>query len=128
MESQKITFPRHDTSMEKLAKLKPVFDRKSGQGTITAGNSSPLTDGAAAVWVATDDGLARLPNDTPRVRLVDFEMAAVDIFNEGLLMAPVSAVPRLLARNGLTFSDITLWEIHEAFSAQVALPYQSARR
>jgi acetyl-CoA C-acetyltransferase len=112
-------FPRRDTSLEKLSKLKPAFDR-SGQGTITAGNSSPLTDGAAAVWVATDDGLARLPNDTPRVRLVDFEMAAVDIFNEGLLMAPVSAIPRLLARNGLTFDDIALWEIHEAFSAQVA--------
>ena len=51
---------------------------------------------------------------------MDFEMAAVDIFNEGLLMAPVSAIPRLLARNGLTFGDIALWEIHEAFSAQVA--------
>jgi acetyl-CoA C-acetyltransferase len=112
-------FPRRDTSLEKLSRLKPAFDR-SGQGTITAGNSSPLTDGAAAVWVATDDGLARLPNDTPRVRLVDFEIAAVDIFNEGLLMAPVSAIPRLLARNGLTFDDIALWEIHEAFSAQVA--------
>jgi acetyl-CoA C-acetyltransferase len=112
-------FPRRDTSLEKLSRLKPAFDR-SGQGTITAGNSSPLTDGAAAVWVATDDGLARLPNNTPRVRLVDFEIAAVDIFNEGLLMAPVSAIPRLLARNGLTFDDIALWEIHEAFSAQVA--------
>ncbi len=112
-------FPRRDTSLEKLSRLKPAFDR-SGQGTITAGNSSPLTDGAAAVWVATDDGLARLPNDTPRVRLVDFEIAAVDIFNEGLLMAPVSAIPRLLARSGLTFDDIALWEIHEAFSAQVA--------
>jgi acetyl-CoA C-acetyltransferase len=112
-------FPRRDTSLEKLSRLKPAFDR-SGQGTITAGNSSPLTDGAAAVWVATGDGLARLPNDTPRVRLVDFEIAAVDIFTEGLLMAPVSAIPRLLARNGLTFDDIALWEIHEAFSAQVA--------
>ena len=112
-------FPRRDTSMEKLAKLRPAFDRTSGKGTITAGNSSPLTDGAAAIWVATEDGLARLPGDTPRVRLVDFEMAAVDIFTEGLLMAPVSAIPRLLARNGLTFNDIGLWEIHEAFSAQV---------
>jgi acetyl-CoA C-acetyltransferase len=112
-------FPRHDTSMEKLAKLKPAFDRTSGKGTITAGNSSPLTDGAAAIWVATEDGLTRLPGDLPRVRLVDFEMAAVDIFNEGLLMAPVSAIPRLLARNSLTFDDIALWEIHEAFSAQV---------
>jgi len=112
-------FPRRDTSIEKLAKLKPAFDRTSGQGTLTAGNSSPLTDGAAAVWVATDKGLDRLPSATPRVRMVDFEMAAVDIFTEGLLMAPVSAIPRLLDRHGLKFDDIALWEIHEAFSAQV---------
>jgi acetyl-CoA C-acetyltransferase len=112
-------FPRRDTSMEKLARLKPAFDRTSGRGSLTAGNSSPLTDGAAAIWVATDEGLSRLPGETPRVRLVDFEMAAVDIFNEGLLMAPVTAIPRLLARHGLRFEDISLWEIHEAFSAQV---------
>ena len=112
-------FRRRDTSLEKLAKLKPAFDRASGRGTLTAGNSSPRTDGAAAIWVATDEGLARLPSTTPRVRLVDFEMAAVDIFKEGLLMAPVTAIPRLLARHRLTFNDIALWEIHEAFSAQV---------
>ena len=113
-------FPRRDTSLEKLARLKPVFDRVSGRGTITAGNSSPLTDGAAGLWVATDEGLARLPATTPRVRLIDFEMAAIDIFHEGLLMAPVSAIPRLLARHALNYQDIALWEIHEAFSAQVA--------
>ena len=113
-------FPRRDTSLEKLARLKPVFDRVSGRGTITAGNSSPLTDGAAGLWVATDEGLARLPATTPRVRLIDFEMAAIDIFHEGLLMAPVSAIPRLLARHALNYEDIALWEIHEAFSAQVA--------
>ena len=112
-------FPRRDTSMEKLGTLKPVFDRSSGRGTLTAGNSSPLTDGAAAIWVATDEGLGRLPAQIPRVRLVDFEIAAVDIFNEGLLMAPVTAIPRLLARHGLNYDDIALWEIHEAFSAQV---------
>jgi len=112
-------FPRRDTSLEKLAKLKPVFDRLSGRGTLTAGNSSPLTDGAAGIWVATEAGFARLPATLPRVRLVDFEMAAVDIFHEGLLMAPVSAIPRLLARHGLAYEDIALWEIHEAFSAQV---------
>jgi len=113
-------FPRRDTSMEKLAKLRPVFDRASGRGTITAGNSSPLTDGAAGLWVATEQGLARLPAALPRVRMIDFEMAAVDIFHEGLLMAPATAIPRLLARHGLTYEDIALWEIHEAFSAQVA--------
>jgi acetyl-CoA C-acetyltransferase len=112
-------FPRRDTSMEKLARLKPAFDRSSGRGTLTAGNSSPLTDGAAAIWVATDEGLSRMPATTPRVRLKDFEMAAVNIFNEGLLMAPVTAIPRLLARHALKFDDIAFWEIHEAFSAQV---------
>ena len=112
-------FPRRDTSLEKLGKLSPAFDRKSGKGSLTAGNSSPLTDGAAAIWVATGEGLSRLPPETPRARLVDFEIAAVDIFTEGLLMAPVSAIPRLLARHGLTYNDIALWEIHEAFSAQV---------
>ena len=112
-------FPRRDTSMEKLGRLKPVFDRTSGRGTLTAGNSSPLTDGAAGLWVATEEGLGRLPAQLPRARLVDFEIAAVDIFHEGLLMAPVSAIPRLLARHGLTYDDIALWEIHEAFSAQV---------
>jgi acetyl-CoA C-acetyltransferase len=116
---EKDHFPRRDTSMEKLAKLKPVFDRTSGRGTLTAGNSSPLTDGAAAIWVATDDGVNRLPSQLPRARLLDFELAAVDVFHEGLLMAPVSAIPRLLARHGLKYDDIALWEIHEAFSAQV---------
>ncbi len=111
--------PRADSSAEKLATLKPAFDRSSGAGTITAGNASPLTDGAAAVWVASDAGLARLPASRPRVRLVDWELAAVDIFHEGLLMAPAYAIPRLLARRGLALDAIDLWEIHEAFAAQV---------
>jgi len=111
---------RADTSLEKLAKLAPAFDRTSGQGTLTAGNSSPLTDGAAAIWVATAKGLERLPAETPRARLVDYEVSAIDLFNEYLLMAPAYAIPRLLARNGLTYEDIGLWEIHEAFAAQVA--------
>jgi acetyl-CoA C-acetyltransferase len=109
--------PRADSSVEKLASLRPAFDR-SGQGTITAGNASPLTDGAAALWVANDAGASRLP-DRPRARLADWEIAAVDIFHEGLLMAPAYAIPRLLARNGLTLDAIDLWEIHEAFAAQV---------
>ena len=112
-------FPRRDSTLEKLAKLKPAFDRRSGRGTITAGNSSPLTDGAAGIWVASEAGLARLPGHLPRARLVDFETAAVDIFKEGLLMAPVSAIPRLLSRHRLKYADIALWEIHEAFSAQL---------
>ncbi len=115
----KDTIPRADTSLEKLAKLKPVFDTTSGQGTLTAGNSSPLTDGAASIWLADDTGLKRVPENTPRVKLLDWEMAGVDILKDGLLMAPAFAIPRLLARNELTYDSIALWEIHEAFSAQV---------
>ena len=110
--------PRADSTLEKLATLKPAFDRSSA-GTITAGNASPLTDGAAAIWVANEKGLEKLPGNAPRVKLLDYEIAAVDIFNEGLLMAPAYAIPRLLARHGLTLTDIELWEIHEAFAAQV---------
>jgi acetyl-CoA C-acetyltransferase len=117
--SSKDSLPRADTSAERLASLKPAFDRASGKGTITAGNASPLTDGAAGVWVADDEGIARVPAARPRARLVDFELAAVDIFHEGLLMAPAYAIPRLLARNSLTLDAIDLWEIHEAFAAQV---------
>jgi acetyl-CoA C-acetyltransferase len=113
------TLPRKDTSLEKLARLAPAFDRISGRGTLTAGNSSPLTDGAAGLWVASAAGLARLPASTPRVKLVDWEIAAVDFRTEGLLMAPAYAIPRLLARHGLVYADIALWEIHEAFAAQV---------
>ena len=109
--------PRADTSLDKLAKLSPVFDRAGG--TLTAGNSSPLTDGAAACWVATERGLERFAEVPYRARLLDWEVAGVDIERDGLLMAPTLAVPRLLARNGLGYSDIALWEIHEAFAAQV---------
>ena len=111
--------PRADTSPERLAALKPAFDRDSGRGTLTAGNSSPITDGAAGCWVATEAGVARLPEGTPYARLVDYEISAVDLHTEGLLMAPSYGSPRLLARHRLSFSDIALWEIHEAFAAQV---------
>jgi len=114
------TLPRDDTSIEKLAKLAPSFDRSSGRGTLTAGNSSPLTDGAASLWVASQAGLAKLPAGVPKARLVDWEIASIDLRTEGLLMAPAFAIPRLLARNGLSYADIDLWEIHEAFAAQVA--------
>ncbi|MGA0606505.1 acetyl-CoA C-acyltransferase [Phenylobacterium sp. VNQ135] len=119
-ETGRDTTVRGDTSLEKLGKLAPSFDRTSGQGTLTAGNSSPLTDGAAGLWVATEKGLSRLPSELPRVRLVDYEINAVDLHNEYLLMAPAYGIPRLLARHGLTYEDIGLWEIHEAFTAQVA--------
>ena len=113
------TLPRSDSSLEKLARLAPSFDRTSGRGTLTAGNSSPLTDGAAALWVASTAGLAKLPAATPAARLVDWEIAAVDFRTEGLLMAPAFAIPRVLARNGLRLRDIDIWEVHEAFTAQV---------
>lgn len=118
-EVRRDTVTRNGTSLEKLARLPPAFDRTSGKGTLTAGNSSPLTDGAAAIWVASAAGLARLPAQTPRVRLLDWEIAAVDFRVEGLLMAPPYAIPRLLARHRLAYEDIALWEVHEAFAAQV---------
>lgn len=114
------TIPRKDTTLEKLARLPPSFDRTSGQGSLTAGNSSPLTDGAAAIWVASSKGLGRLPDSIPRVKLVDWEIGSVDFRVEGLLMAPAFAIPRLLARHNLNYADIHLWEVHEAFAAQVA--------
>ena len=119
-EVKRDTIPRKDTSLERLARLPPTFDRTSGKGTLTAGNSSPLTDGAAAIWVASSKGLDRLPASTPRVRLVDWEISSLDFRVEGLLMAPAFAIPRLLARHGLAYADIHLWEIHEAFAAQLA--------
>jgi len=108
---------RPDTSLERLAKLPPAFDHTSGRGSLTAGNSTPITDGAAGVWVVSAKGRARLPG-TPSVKLVDFEMCAVDYKTDGLLMAPCFGIPRLLDRHGLGFGDIDLWEIHEAFAAQ----------
>jgi acetyl-CoA C-acetyltransferase len=110
-------FPRKDTSVEKLAKLKPSFDTKAG--TLTAGNSSPLTDGAAGIFVASEEGLKQLPAGTPVVELVDYEACAVDSREYGLLMAPSFGMPRLLERNGLKYEDVALYEIHEAFASQV---------
>jgi acetyl-CoA C-acetyltransferase len=111
---------RADTTLEKLATLKPAFDKKSGQGTLTAGNSTPLTDGASAVLLASEEW-AKRHNLPVLAYLVDGETAAVDFVGkkEGLLMAPAYAVPRLLARNGLTLQDFDFYEIHEAFAGQV---------
>lgn len=109
---------RPDTSLDKLATLKPAFDRKSGLGTLTAGNSTPLTDGASAMLLAAPDW-ARAEGHDVLADLVDAEVSAVDfIGGEGLLMAPTVAVARLLSRNGLTLADFDLFEIHEAFAAQ----------
>jgi acetyl-CoA C-acetyltransferase len=110
---------RADTSVEKLAKLKPVFGKGEG-ATMTAGNSTPLTDGAAAVLLGSDEWAAahRLP---VLAHVVDAEAAAVDFVHggDGLLTAPVFAVPRLLERNGLTLQDFDFYEIHEAFASTV---------
>lgn len=110
--------PRPDTSLNKLASLTPVFDRTSGRGSLTAGNSTPITDGAAGLWVATARGRHRLPATLAAAKLIDSEMAAVDHARDGLLMAPSIAIPRLLARHRLSYRDVALWEIHEAFAAQ----------
>jgi acetyl-CoA C-acetyltransferase len=112
-------FLRPDSTLEKLAALKPAFDKRSGKGTLTAGNSTGLSDGSAAVLLASDDWAARRGLKI-QAYLRDAEVAAVDfVHGEGLLMAPTVAVPRLLARNGLTLQDFDYYEIHEAFAAQV---------
>ncbi|NUQ31630.1 MAG: acetyl-CoA C-acetyltransferase [Terrabacter sp.] len=110
---------RPDSSVEKLATLKPVFGKGEG-ATMTAGNSTPLTDGASAVLLASEEW-AEDHRLTPLAWFVDAETAAVDYVHgdEGLLMAPAYAVPRLLARNGLSLQDFDYYEIHEAFAATV---------
>jgi len=108
---------RPDTSMEQLAKLKPVFDR-SGSGTLTAGNSTPLTDGASAVLVASEDW-ARAHGLPVLAYLTHAREAAVDfVREEGLLMAPAYAVSDMLKEAGLALQDFDYYEIHEAFAAQ----------
>ncbi|WP_233800854.1 acetyl-CoA C-acetyltransferase [Paraburkholderia sp. HP33-1] len=109
---------RADLSLEKLSNLKPVFDRDAG--TLTAGNSTPLTDGASAVLLASEAWAAA--RGLPVLAYLSWsETAAVDFFDrkEGLLMAPAYAVPRMLARAGLALQDFDLFEIHEAFAAQL---------
>jgi acetyl-CoA C-acetyltransferase len=118
-------FLRPDSTLEKLATLKPAFDKTSGHGTLTAGNSTGLSDGAAAVLLGSEDWAAQ--RGLPIQAFVrDAEVAAVDfVHGEGLLMAPTIAVPRLLARNGLRLQDFDYYEIHEAFAAQVLCTLQA---
>ena len=113
---------RPDLSLDKLGTLKPAFDKRvaPGKGTLTAGNSTPLTDGASSVLLASEEW-ARA-RQLPVLAYLSFsEVAAVDFFDkkEGLLMAPAYAVPRMLARANLTLQDFDFYEIHEAFAAQV---------
>jgi acetyl-CoA C-acetyltransferase len=109
---------RPDSSVEKLAKLKPVFG--GAEGTMTAGNSTPLSDGASTVLLASEEWAAQRGLEV-QAYLLDAQTAGVDYVHarEGLLMAPAYAVPRLLARAGLTLQDFDFYEIHEAFAAQV---------
>ncbi|WP_242165457.1 acetyl-CoA C-acetyltransferase [Lysobacter sp. M15] len=110
---------RPDTSIEKLATLKPAFDRTSGRGTLTAGNSTPLTDGASACLVASEDWASAHGHEV-LCRIRDAHVSAVDfVHGEGLLMAPTVAVSEMLKRNSLALQDFDIYEIHEAFAAQV---------
>ena len=110
---------RPDTTMAKLASLKPAFDRTSGRGTLTAGNSTPLTDGASACLLSSADWAAARGIE-PLAWLRDAHVAAVDfVAGEGLLMAPTIAVAEMLARNNLSLQDFDFYELHEAFAAQV---------
>ncbi|HTX44660.1 MAG TPA: acetyl-CoA C-acetyltransferase [Solirubrobacteraceae bacterium] len=109
---------RPDSSIEKLAKLRPVFG--GADGTMTAGNSTPLSDGASAVLLSSEEWAGE--HEIPvQAYLVDAQTAAIDHVHkrEGLLMAPAYAVPKLLARNGLSLQDFDFYEIHEAFASQV---------
>ena len=122
---QRDTNLRPDSDTEKLAKLKPVFGKKDAerhgaQATMTAGNSTPLTDGASVALLASEEW-AEQHNIPVRAYLVDTEIAAVDFVHgpDGLLMAPTYAVPRMLERNGLSLQDFDFYEIHEAFASQV---------
>jgi len=117
---------RADSTAEKLARLRPVFGVKAGDATMTAGNSTPLTDGASVALLSSEDW-AQAHGLTPLAYVVDSETAAVDYVNgdDGLLMAPTYAVPRLLARNGITLADFDFYEIHEAFASVVLAHLQA---
>lgn len=109
---------RGDTSLEKLAKLKPVFD-PSPAGTLTAGNSSPLTDGAACVLIGNQAGADKI-GAKPLAKIIDVQVGAVDFTKgAGLLMAPTKAIAQLFTRNRLTAADFDYFELHEAFAGQV---------
>lgn len=113
------TILRPDATLEKLAALKPAFDKTSGKGTLTAGNSTPLSDGAATVLLANETWAAAR-GFKPQAYLTHARTAAVDfVHGEGLLMAPTIAVPRLLKEAGLSLQDFDFYELHEAFAAQV---------
>jgi len=110
---------RSDTTLEKLANLRPAFDT-SGAGTLTAGNSTPMTDGASAVLLATEEWASA--RKLPVLAYLSYgKVAAVDFFDkkEGLLMAPAYAVPRMLSDAKLALDDFDFYEIHEAFAGQV---------
>jgi acetyl-CoA C-acetyltransferase len=110
---------RADTSLEKMATMKPAFDRDSGHGTLTAANSTPLTDGASSVLLASEDWAKA--RGLPILAYLSMGQVAANDFahGDGLLMAPTIAVSDMLRRAGLGFADIDLFEIHEAFAAQV---------
>ncbi|HWJ87053.1 MAG TPA: acetyl-CoA C-acetyltransferase [Pelagibacterium sp.] len=110
---------RPDTSLEKMATMKPAFDKRSGKGTLTAANSTPLTDGAASVLLASEDWARE--RDLPVLAWLTMGAVSANDFahGDGLLMAPTQAVSDLMRRSGLGFDDIDLFELHEAFAAQV---------
>jgi acetyl-CoA C-acetyltransferase len=115
---KKDTILRPDTTLEKLARLSPAFDF-SGSGTLTAGNSTPLSDGSSVVLLANEKEIKK-HEWVPQARLVDFQVAAIDfVRGDGLLMAPTIAVSQLLQRQKLTLQDFDFYEIHEAFAGQV---------
>jgi acetyl-CoA C-acetyltransferase len=116
---------RADTTLEKMATMKPAFDKSSGKGTLTAANSTPLTDGASSVLLASEEWAKA--RGLPILAYLTIGQVAANNFaaGEGLLMAPTIAVSEMLRRSNLTFADIDLFEIHEAFAAQVLATLKS---
>lgn len=110
------TMVRPDTSVEKMAKLKPVFDKR--HGTLTAANSSPLTDGGSAVLLMRESRAEELGYE-PKAYIRSHAQMGVDLFNVPMLMGPTFATPKALARGGVTLDDMDLIEMHEAFAAQI---------
>lgn len=113
--------PRADSTPEKLATLKPVFDRE--QGVITAGNASRFSDGAGAVLLGSL-GAARAQGLPVLAAIRDYQLVGTGSLEQEMLLGPALSIPKVLARNGLQFSDIGVWEIHEAFASQVLINLQ----
>lgn len=118
VENLKDNIPRADTTIERLGKLKTCFDKKENGATMTAGNSTANSDGSASVFLCSEEYALR-NGYTPLATVNFIQTSAINVREEGLLMGPVYAIPKMLKEAGLTLQDFDRYEIHEAFSAQL---------